>query len=34
MNHSNPLLDPSSAAHKKVLDAGYGIASEGLQLPL
>lgn len=34
MNHSNPLLDPSSAAHKRVLEAGYGIASEGLQLPL
>lgn len=34
MNHSNPLLDPSSAAHQRVLEAGYGIASEGLQLPL
>ena len=34
MNHSNPLLDPSSDAHQRVLEAGYGIASEGLQLPL
>jgi pyrroloquinoline quinone biosynthesis protein B len=34
MNHSNPLLDPDSEAHQRVIDAGYNVASEGLQLPL
>ena len=34
MNHSNPLLDETSPQHKTVIDAGYRVAREGLQLPL
>lgn len=34
MNHSNPLLDPNSEAHRQVIEAGYNVAREGLNLPL
>lgn len=34
MNHSNPLLDSSSEAHRQVIEAGYNVAREGLNLPL
>jgi pyrroloquinoline quinone biosynthesis protein B len=34
MNHSNPLLDDSSPQHRRVREAGYNIAHEGLRLPL
>lgn len=34
MNHSNPLLDDSSPQHRRVLDAGYNVAAEGLTLGL
>lgn len=33
-NHTNPLLQPNSAATKKVLQAGFKIATEGMQLNL
>ena len=33
-NHTNPLLQPKSAATKKVLQAGFRIATEGMQLEL
>lgn len=33
-NHSNPLLDTGSDAHRRVLDAGYNIAIEGMRLGL
>ena len=34
MNHSNPLLDPSSSAYQQVIDQGYHVAREGFRLPL
>lgn len=34
MNHSNPLLNPDSAAYQRVIGAGYNVAAEGLRLPL
>jgi pyrroloquinoline quinone biosynthesis protein B len=34
MNHSNPLLDSNSDAYRRVIEAGYNVAHEGLQLPL
>jgi pyrroloquinoline quinone biosynthesis protein B len=34
MNHSNPLLDSNSNAYRRVIEAGYNVAHEGLQLPL
>jgi pyrroloquinoline quinone biosynthesis protein B len=34
MNHSNPLLDRNSDAYRRVIEAGYNVAHEGLQLPL
>lgn len=34
MNHSNPLLNPDSDAYKRVIEAGYNVASEGVRLPL
>ena len=29
LNHTNPLLDPGSAAHARVRAAGFGVAAEG-----
>ena len=34
MNHSNPLLDPTSSAYQQVLEQGYHVATENLRLPL
>jgi pyrroloquinoline quinone biosynthesis protein B len=34
LNHTNPLLDPSSEASDAVRDAGFGVAREGDVLPL
>jgi pyrroloquinoline quinone biosynthesis protein B len=34
MNHSNPLLDRNSDAYRRVIEAGYSVAHEGLQLAL
>jgi pyrroloquinoline quinone biosynthesis protein B len=33
-NHTNPLLDPQSAASQAVRDKGFNIAQEGIRLPL
>lgn len=33
-NHTNPLLQPNSTATQKVLQAGFKIATEGMQLKL
>ncbi|MEO0468834.1 MAG: MBL fold metallo-hydrolase [Bacteroidota bacterium] len=33
-NHSNPLIDPQSAASQKVLQAGFKIAREGMQFEM
>jgi len=34
MNHTNPLLIDGSPQQKRVFDAGFGIAAEGMRLPL
>lgn len=34
MNHTNPLLDPSSRESQLVRSAGYNIAEQGIRLPL
>ena len=34
LNHSNPLLDPSSKAADHVREAGFGLAAEGDRFPL
>lgn len=34
LNHTNPILDKSSIAYRKVLDAGFKIASESMQIAL
>lgn len=34
MNHTNPLLDPSSRKSQLVRSAGYNIAEQGIRLPL
>ncbi len=34
MNHTNPLLNKTSNESKRVLDAGFNISREGIQLPL
>jgi len=34
LNHSNPALDPSSAARRRVLDAGMTVATRGERVPL
>ncbi|MCB1672315.1 MAG: MBL fold metallo-hydrolase [Gammaproteobacteria bacterium] len=34
MNHSNPLLNPDSTAHRQVISQGYHVAREGVSLPL
>jgi pyrroloquinoline quinone biosynthesis protein B len=34
LNHSNPVLDPASAAARDVTTRGFHVAREGLELPL
>ena len=34
MNHTNPMLDPGSKAHRRVTEAGYRVATDGLRLAL
>jgi len=34
MNHTNPLIEPDSEARARVLDAGFEIAIEGMEIPL
>ncbi len=34
MNHSNPALEPSSPEHRAVLERGFTVAHQGLELPL
>lgn len=34
MNHSNPLLDQESEAYRRITEAGYNVAREGIQLAL
>jgi len=34
LNHSNPALDPASAAHAEVTRRGFGVAHAGLEFPL
>ena len=34
LNHSNPALDPASAARAAITRRGFGVAYAGLELPL
>jgi len=34
LNHSNLALDPSGAAHRAILEAGFSVASDGDRIPL
>jgi pyrroloquinoline quinone biosynthesis protein B len=34
LNHTNPLLDPTSEAYRRVIDAGFGVAADGEELEL
>ncbi len=34
MNHSNPVLTPASPARREVERRGFGVASEGQEIPL
>jgi pyrroloquinoline quinone biosynthesis protein B len=34
MNHTNPLLNPTSAASQNVRANGFNVAQEGIRLPL
>ena len=34
LNHSNPVLNPESAAHQRVTAQGFNVAKEGVRLPL
>ena len=34
MNHTNPLLDPASPESRRVTEAGFNVAREGLRLPM
>jgi pyrroloquinoline quinone biosynthesis protein B len=34
LNHTNPLLDPSHPAIKKLRDAGFEVAYDGMKLKL
>ncbi len=33
LNHTNPAIDPRSEACRRIVDAGFGVAREGLILP-
>lgn len=34
LNHTNPVTDPDSEEHRRVREAGFGVASDGLTLSL
>lgn len=34
LNHTNPVTDPDSAEHRRVREAGFGVAADGMTLSL